>query len=46
MKRYTYKSKKTGKVVTSDKPVKDADLVLVSRIADGSMKGSARVRTK
>ena len=46
MKRYTYKNKKTGKVVTSDKPLKDPELVLVSRTADGSMKGSERVRTK
>jgi len=46
MKRYTYKNKKTGKVVASDTPLKDPDLVLVSKLADGSMKGSVRVHTK
>lgn len=46
MKRYTYKHKKTGKVVVSDKPLRDTDLVLVSALRDGSMKGSRSVRTK
>ncbi len=46
MKRYTYRHKKTGKVVTSDKPLTDPNLVLVTALRDGSMKGSQKVRTK
>ena len=46
MKRFTYRNKNTGRVVTSDTPLKDKNLVLVSALKDGSMKGSKAVRTK
>ena len=40
MKMYTYRSKKTGRILAFDKPQKSADLVLVTRIANGQMKGN------
>lgn len=40
MKVYTYRSKKTGRIVTLDKPSSSPDLVLVTRIANGQMKGN------
>ena len=39
MKRYTYKNRKTGKKVQSDKPLTNADLVLIAQVRDGQMKG-------
>ena len=38
MKKYTYKNKKTGKKIFSDKPLKDPELVLVVQLRDGMMK--------
>lgn len=38
MKLYTYKSKKTGRIITSDKPLNSSDFVLVTRIANGQMR--------
>lgn len=40
MKKYTYKDIKTGKKVTSDKPLKDPRLKLVAVIKDGRMKAN------
>lgn len=38
MKKYTYKNKKTGKKIYSEKPLTDKDLVLVAQVRDGQMK--------
>lgn len=38
MKKYTYKNKKTGKKVFSDKPLKDPELVLIAQVKDGIMR--------
>lgn len=40
MKKYTYKNKTTGKTITSDKPLKDKNLVLVAQIRDGQIKSN------
>jgi len=39
MKRYVYKHKKTGKKVESDTPLASKELVLVTQLRDGKMKG-------
>jgi hypothetical protein len=40
MKIYTYRSKKTGRIIACNKPNNSPDLVLVTRIANGQMKGN------
>ena len=40
MKAYTYKHKKTGRIVQSDTPLKSADLVLITRVRNMQMKGA------
>lgn len=44
MTKYIYKSKKTGKKVYSDTPLKDKDLILVRQIKDGMMKSSEIIK--
>ena len=39
MKRYTYKNKRTRKIVQSDVPLKDKDLVLITTVYDTKMRG-------
>jgi hypothetical protein len=39
MKKYSYRNKKTGRLVHSDKLLHDSDLVLVRQVRDGQMKG-------
>ena len=38
MKKYTYRNKKTGKKIESDKPLISEDLIIIMRIKDGMIK--------
>jgi len=40
MYKYTYKNKKTGKVIYANEPIKGDDLILISQIKDGMIKSN------
>jgi hypothetical protein len=40
MKAYTYKNKKTGRIVQSDTPLSSKEYVLVTRVQNMQMKGA------
>jgi len=44
MTNYTYKDKKTGKKVFSDRPIKDPKLVLVCQVRNGQMNSNKTVK--
>jgi hypothetical protein len=46
MKKYTYKHKKTGKRIESDKPLSNKDYVLVMAIRDVRMKANEIIKKK
>lgn len=39
MKKFTYKNKKTGRTIQSDKPLSSKEFVLVTQVRNGQMKG-------